>query len=273
MRKLGAMLLGGVMLAAGAGMAEAARDCGNTGAGFQQWLARFKQQAVAQGIPRRAVESALGGVQYSNYVIKLDRNQKSFKLTFDRFWRLRVNNALIRKGCRLMKRHDRTFRAIERRYGVPREVITAIWGLETGYGRNSGKMSVFRSLATLAYDCRRADFFRNELMSALRIVARGDMSPRQMRGAWAGEIGQTQFLASKYLQYAVDFDGNGRRDLVRSVPDVLASTANFLRAHGWRPGAGWNPGEPNYRVIKDWNRATVYQKTIARMANMLRQCR
>ena len=273
MRKTGTILLATAMLVAGAGAAQAARDCGNTGAGFQQWLARFKQQAVAQGIPRRVVENALGGVKYSPYVIKLDRNQKSFKLSFNQFWRLRVNNALIRKGCRMMKKYDRTFSAIERRFGVPREIITAIWGLETGYGRNSGRMPVFRSLATLAYDCRRADFFRNELMSALKIVARGDMRPRQMKGAWAGEIGQTQFLASKYLQYAVDFNGDGRRDLIRSVPDVLASTANFLRAHGWRRGAGWNPGEPNYRVIKEWNRATVYQKTIARMANMLRKCR
>ena len=273
MRKLGAFILAGAMLAGVSGAAQAARDCGNTGAGFQQWLARFKQQAVAQGIPRRVVERALGGVQYSNYVIKLDRNQHSFKLSFDRFWRLRVNNALIRKGCRMMKRYRRTFDAIERRYGVPREVLTAIWGLETGYGRNSGHMPVFRSLATLAYDCRRADFFRRELMSALRIVARGDMSPRQMRGAWAGEIGQTQFLASKYLQYAVDFDGDGRRDLIHSVPDVLATTANLLRAHGWRAGAGWNPGQPNFQVIKEWNRATVYQKTIARMANMMRKCR
>ncbi len=273
MRKLGAFMIGGVMLVALAGPALAARDCGNTGAGFDRWLAKFKQQAVARGIPRRAVERALKGVTYHPYVIKLDRNQHSFKLSFDKFWRLRVNNALIRKGCRMMRKYGRVFDRIERRYGVPREVITAIWGLETGYGRNSGKMSVLRSLATLAYDCRRADFFRRELMSAIRIVARGDMSPRQLRGAWAGEIGQTQFLASKYLQYAVDFDGDGRRDLIHSVPDVLASTANFLRAHGWRAGQPYAPGTANYQVIKQWNRATVYQKTISKMASMLRKCR
>ena len=259
---------------AGAGLllsatAVPAATCGNTGAGFDAWLGQFKRQAVARGIPARVANGALNGVRYNPYVIKLDRNQKSFKLSFAKFWRLRVNNAMIRKGKRLMQRYDRLFDRIERRYGVPREVLVAIWGLETGFGRNSGKMSVIRSLATLAYDCRRAAFFRNELMSALRILARGDMTKRQMIGAWAGEIGQTQFLASKYVQYAVDFDGDGRRDLIRSVPDVLASTANFLRGHGWRRGGGWNPGQPNYRVIKDWNRATVYQKTIARMANML----
>ncbi len=261
------IIAGGLVLAPAAGVSAA--PCGNTAAGFDRWLKDFKREAVAAGIPRRVVERALGNVRYSSYVIKLDRNQKSFKLSFDRFWRLRVNNALIRKGKRLMRQHARLLRRIERRYGVPAPVIVAIWGLETGFGRNSGKMPVFRSLATLAYDCRRSDFFRRELMSALKIVARGDMTPEQMRGAWAGEIGQTQFLASKYLAYAVDFDGDGRRDLIRSVPDVLASTANFLRAHGWRPGEGWQPGTYNYNVIKQWNRATVYQKTIARLADIL----
>ena len=260
-------------LAAGIAVAShapaTAATCGNTGAGFDRWLAGFKRQAVAAGIPRRVVESALGNVRYSSYVIKLDRNQRSFKLSFDRFWRLRVNNAMIRKGRRLLRQHAGLFRRIERRFGVPGPIIVAIWGLETNFGRNTGKMPVFRSLATLAYDCRRADFFRNELMSALKIVARGDMRPSQMKGAWAGEIGQTQFLASKYLQYAVDFDGDGRRDLIRSTPDALASTANFLRAHGWRPGGDWHPGTHNYEVIKQWNRATVYQKTIARLADLI----
>ncbi len=269
----GSMLLG-IMAGVAGAQAQTAASCGNTGAGFDRWLAAFKQQMVAEGLPRRVVDRALAGVRYDARVIRLDRNQKSFKLSFDRFWKLRVNNALIRKGCRKMKQYDRVFSSIERRFGVPREIITAIWGLETHYGGYKGRQfPILQSLATLAYDCRRADFFRRELKAAVRIVARGDMTPRQMQGAWAGEIGQTQFLASKYLQYAVDYDGDGRRDLIRSVPDLLASTANFLRAHGWKPGAGWNPGEPNYRVLQDWNRATVYQKTIARMANMLRQCR
>jgi len=246
-----------------------AASCGNTGAGFDAWLAGFRRQAVAQGIPPRVVRAALGNVRYSSRVIRLDRNQHSFKLSFQRFWRLRVNNALINKGRRIMRSRARLFARIERRFGVPAPVIVAIWGLETGYGRNSGHMPVFRSLATLAYDCRRAPMFRRELLSALRIVARGDISPGRMRGAWAGEIGQTQFLASKYLQYAVDFDGDGRRDLIHSAPDVLASTANFLRAHGWRRGGGWGPGSANYGVIKQWNRASVYQKTIAVMADKL----
>ena len=248
--------------------AQAAK-CGNTGAGFDRWLADFKKQAVRQGISKRTISASLKGVTYDRRVVRLDRNQRSFKYSFEKFYRLRVNNALIKRGKSRMRKHARVLKRIEKRYGVPAPVIIAIWGLETGYGGNSGKMSVMRSLATLAYDCRRSAFFTKELYAALKIVQRGDMSPKRMRGAWAGEIGQTQFLATSYLKFAVDFDGNGRRDLIRSVPDVLASTANYLRAYGWRKGGGWKPGSANYNVIKQWNRATVYQKTIARMADKL----
>ena len=136
-------------------------------------------------------------------------------------------------------------------------------------GGDSGKFSIIRSLATLAYDCRRSDFFRKELVAALKIVQRGDMTPGQLVGGWAGEIGQTQFLASSYYKYAVDFDGDGRRDLVRSVPDLLASTAHYLQAKGWQRGQGWGPGTANYGVIREWNRASVYVKTIAVMADKM----
>jgi len=132
-------------------------------------------------------------------------------------------------------------------------------------------MPVLRSLATLAYDCRRSRFFTEELVAALMIVQRGDMRPSEMRGAWAGEIGQTQFLATNYVKYAVDFDRDGRRDLIRSSADALASTANYLKAHGWRAGQGWGPGTANHNVLKQWNKATVYQKTIAVMASKIAQ--
>ncbi len=246
-----------------------ARSCGNSGAGFQSWLAGFKKKAVAQGHSRRTVERALKGVTYDRRVVRLDRSQKSFKLSFRQFYARRVNKGLIRKGRRLMAKHARTFARIEKKFGVPAPVIIAIWGLETGYGGNSGKMSVIRSLATLSYDCRRSAFFTNELMSALKIVGRGDMAPERMRGAWAGEIGQTQFLASSYVKYAVDFNGDRRRDLVRSIPDVLASTANYLRAYGWKRGKGWAPGTHNYEVLRGWNKAKVYVRTISVMATKL----
>ena len=246
-----------------------AAQCGNSAAGFSAWLEDFKVEVRRAGIKKQVANSALKGITYHKRVISLDRGQKSFKLSFDQFYAKRVNNAMIKKGRQLIRQNAGLFRSIEKRYGVPAPVLVAIWGLETGYGRNSGNMSVIRSLATLAYDCRRSDFFTNELVSALAIVQRGDMTPAQMRGAWAGEIGQTQFLASSYMRYAVDFDGDGRRDLVRSVPDVLGSTANYLKAYGWRRGAPWGPGTANYKVIGKWNKASVYVKTISVMADKL----
>ncbi len=246
-----------------------AAECGNGPAGFPAWLKDFKAEAERAGIRRQVVTGALNGVSYHSRVISLDRGQKSFKLSFDQFYARRVNDAMISRGKRLIKQNAGLFRALEKRYGVPAPILVAIWGLETGYGANSGKMNVIRSLATLAYDCRRSDFFTNELINALAIVQRGDMSPAEMRGAWAGEIGQTQFLASSYMRFAVDHDGDGRRDLIRSVPDVLGSTANYLKAYGWQRGGSWEPGTNNYEVLRQWNRASVYVQTISVMAEKL----
>ncbi len=243
--------------------------CGNTGAGFNKWLVSFKKQAVAKGISKRTVNASLNGLKYYRRVIYLDRNQRSFKLSFKAFYRKRVSNAMIIKSRRKIKQYSKTFRRIEKRFGVPAEVITAIWALETNFGSYRGKMSIMRALATLAYDCRRSKFFTNELIHALKVVQRGDIKPHQLRGAWAGEIGQTQFLMSTYYKFAIDFDGNGRAELIKSMPDVLASTANYLKAYGWKRGAGWNPGTSNYKVLQQWNRAEVYSKTIAVMANKI----
>jgi membrane-bound lytic murein transglycosylase B len=132
-----------------------------------------------------------------------------------------------------------------------------------------GKFPTIRSVATLAYDCRRSEVFRAELLDALRIVERGDLSPADMRGAWAGEIGQTQFMPSSYIKFAVDFDGNGRRDLLHSAPDVLASTANFLASNGWQRDKDWEPGSANFNVIQQWNKSEIYSKTIASFASQL----
>ena len=141
--------------------------------------------------------------------------------------------------------------------------------METDYGANTGKMSAIRSLATLAHDCRRTHGFQAELTDALRIIERGDMSAAEMRGAWAGELGQTQFLPSSYMKFAVDFDGNGRRDLIRSVPDVLASTANYLRGYGWKRGQSWDEGTANFAVLREWNKSGVYAKTVGYFAGEL----
>jgi lytic murein transglycosylase len=262
--------LGGAVLALGlAAMAAQAASCGSDASGFNAWLSSFRQQAAAKGISSRTLDAALSGVSYDRKTISLDRGQRSFKLSFEQFYAKRVSNAMIAKGRSLIKQYNGTFSSIEQRYGVPPAIIAAIWGLETGYGRDRANFSIIRSLATLAYDCRRSDFFRNELMAALQIVERGDKTPAQMKGGWAGEIGQTQFLASSYVKFAVDYDGDGRRDLVNSVPDLLASTANFLKAHGWQRGQGWGPGTGNYEVIRLWNKASVYVQTISVMATKI----
>jgi lytic murein transglycosylase len=247
-----------------------AADCGHDGAGFDAWLQRFKRTAASQGISQEVISAGLAGLSYDPTVVRLDRSQRSFKLSFEEFYARRVGSALINRGRNLMRAHRATLDRIEQRFGVPPAILIAIWGLETNYGADSsGKFSILRSLATLAYDCRRSEFFTGHLLDALRIIDRGDLTPAQMRGGWAGEIGHTQFLPSGYYKYAVDFDGDGRRDLERSIPDMLASTANFLKGHGWQAGQGWQPGTANYNVIRDWNRAEVYQRTIAVMAGKL----
>src|SRR5262245_23847349 len=257
-----------ILLGSGAALA----DCGNDPAGFPRWLEGLKAKAAQQGISSATIASALSDVSYDRTVVRLDRSQRSFKLSFEEFYARRVGAGLIKRGRALMQRHRATLDRVEQRFGVPAPVLIAIWGLETNYGADtSGKFSILRSLATLAYDCRRSEFFTAHLLDALRLVQRGDMTPEQLRGGWAGEIGQTQFLPSGYLKYAVDFDGDGRRDLVNSVPDILASTASFLKGHGWQPGQSWEPGTANYAVIRDWNRAEVYQRTIAAMATKLRE--
>jgi len=147
--------------------------------------------------------------------------------------------------------------------------VVAIWALETDFGAVMGKQPALRSLATLAYDCRRSEKFTGELIAALKIIDRGDLTPAEMKGAWAGELGQTQFLASSYLKFAVDFEGNGKRDLIRSVPDVLASTANYLKGYGWQSGAPFDEGSANFAVLSEWNKSPVYQKTIAVFAQRL----
>lgn len=252
-----------------ASSAAGAADCGNGPGGFESWLGRFKAKAASQGISGSAL-AALDGVAYDGNVIRLDRSQRSFKLSFEQFYARRVSSSLIGNGRRKLAQNAALFDRIEKRYGVPGSVLVAIWGLETNYGGDGGGgKSILTSLATLAYDCRRSDFFANELTNALRIVARGDMSPSQLRGGWAGEIGPMQFLPSSYVKYAVDFDGDGRRDLMRSVPDMLASTANYLKGYGWKAGQGWEPGSHNYSVIREWNKAEVYVRTISVMATRL----
>jgi len=243
----------------------AAAPCGGD---FGTWLQGFRQEAAAQGISGSAIDSSLSGVSYDPTIIARDHAQGVFRQSFEQFSGRMVPPRLAR-GRRLLQQYRPLFDRIEQQFGVPGAVLVAIWGLETDFGSVNGAFPTIRSLATLAYDCRRADKFRGELLAALRIVNRGDMAAAQMHGAWAGEIGQTQFLPSSYLKYAVDYDGNGRRDLIHSVPDVLASTANYLKGYGWQRGQPWNEGTANFQVLLQWNASEVYTKTVAYFAEQL----
>jgi len=246
--------------------AALAAPCG-TGS-FQAWLDDFKTEAAAKGISQAAIASGLNGVTLDQAVLSRDHSQKVFSQTFEEFSGRMVPPRMTR-GANMLKQYGSVLGRIEEKYGVSGEVLVAIWGMETDYGVNIGKFQTLRALATLAYDCRRTDLFKAELMDALRIVERGDIAPQDLRGAWAGEIGQTQFMPSSYIKFAVDFDGNGRRDLLRSAPDVLASTANYLASHGWQRGKDWEPGSANFAVIQQWNKSEVYAKTIAYFASQL----
>ncbi|HYP58275.1 MAG TPA: lytic murein transglycosylase [Beijerinckia sp.] len=247
--------------------AEAA-TCRDPG-GFDAFMASFKREAAAKGISAATIASALDGVNYDPGIISKDHGQHVFHQSFEQFSSRMVNSYRLHKGASLLRQYAGTFSRIEEQYGVPGPVIVAIWGLETDFGAVNGSTPTLRALATLAYDCRRSDMFQAELMDALRLVERGDLSPASMRGAWAGELGQTQFMPSSYIKFAVDFDGSGRRDLIHNVPDVLASTANYLKSYGWQRGGAWTPGSANFGVIQQWNKADVYSRTIAYFATRL----
>jgi lytic murein transglycosylase len=263
------LLLAALAIPASIAFAEpslAAAACGS--GSFDAWLGDFKTEAAAKGISQQALTAGLAGVTLDQSVLSRDRSQKVFSQTFEEFSG-RMVPPRMQRGSNMMKQYGSVLSRIEQTYGVPGEVLVAIWGLETDFGVNTGKFPTIRSLATLAFDCRRAEQFRGELMDALRIVQRGDLAPNEMRGAWAGELGQTQFMPSSWMKYAVDFDGNGRRDLLHSPPDVLASTANYLASYGWQRGKDWEPGGPNFAVLQQWNKSEVYAKTVAYFATQL----
>ena len=227
--------LAAAVLAGSAGPGVAA--CEGPG-GFPAWLQQFKAEAAAQGISPAAL-AALDGVRYDQSVVHADRRQGVFSQSFLEFSDRMVAQYRMDQGRQLLKKHADTFARIEREYGVPGPVIVAFWGLETDFGANLGDKRTLQSLATLAYDCRRPDLFRAELLAALQLLDRSDLGAEDMVGAWAGELGQMQFIPTEYLSTAVDYDGDGRRNLVRSVPDVLGSSANLLVKHGWQAGQPW----------------------------------
>jgi membrane-bound lytic murein transglycosylase B len=236
-----------------------AAQCGSTSAGFQAWKSEFAREAQAKGVSASTI-AALMATNYAQATINADRGQRSFSLSLDAFLAKRGAATIVARGRSLKQSQGAMFASIQQRYGVPPGPLLAIWGMETGFGAVHGNQNMLSSIATLAYDCRRSAYFTEHLYAALQLIDRGVLSPSQ-RGSMHGEVGQTQFMPKNILAYGV---GN-----LENASNALSSTANFLKAHGWRAGAGYQPGEPNFAAIQEWNAAGVYQKAIALMGRQI----
>src|ERR1700686_4787167 len=245
-----------------------AARCGGDFNGFVQ---NISAEAASAGISQGVISQALGGVQQDMAVLNFDRRQRyTFNKTFEQYVSTRVGAGRINGGRAMLQRNAALLWRVEARFRLARQILGAIWGRKSDFGKGDmGKLPVIRTLSTLAHDCRRTELFQGELLAALKIVQRGDLPLRDLIGAFAGEIGQTQFLPSSYIKYGVDFDGDGRVDLRHSVPDVLASTANLLHTNGFKMGAPYGEGTANFEAMREWNHATIYRKTIAYFADQL----
>jgi lytic murein transglycosylase len=240
----------------GASPAFAQRAACHKGASFEQWLDAFKREAVTQGVSQRAIAAASHLMVYDQQVVNKDRGQKVFSQTFLEFSDRMVAKHRIDGGIQRIVKNRPLFQKIEQQYGVPAPVIAAFWALETDFGGFMGNLPTIKSVTSLAYDCRRPDLFRTQLLAALKIIDRGDLSPDQMIGPFAGELGQFQFLPAHYFDYGVDYDGDGRRDLIHSAPDALASAANYLSKIGWKRGQPWLE-EVTVPANMDWAQADL----------------
>jgi lytic murein transglycosylase len=242
-------------LMAASGMAHAGAACGDSAAGFDGFIKQFKKEAAAAGVGAKGI-SALNGVQYQPGIIKKDRAQGVFSLSFIDFSKRMVSGYRIKEGANILAQNKQMFDAIQQQYGVPGEVLIAFWAFETDFGKNMGDFDTISSLATLSWDCRRPDKFREQLIGALKLYDNGDLERADMKGAWAGEIGHTQFLPKEYLETAVDFDGDGHRNLRRSIPDAMASGAALLVKHGWQANQPWLD---EVKLTKDlpWDQADI----------------
>lgn len=245
--------------------AAQAATCGNDSSGFNRWKQEFAAEAAAAGVGQAGLQ-ALAGATYASRTIAADRNQRGVRYSLDEFIRIRLGSldGFASQVRSRINSNPAFYQSLERAYGVPAGILVAIHGMETGFGNFMGNENVVSSILTVAYDCRRSDFFTPHALAALQMVDRGMLSPSQ-NGAAHGELGHTQFLPGNALRYGVDANGDGRVDFY-SLPDSLASTANFLRQKGWQPGQPFNEGTQNFRVLNEWNAATVYQQAIALVA-------
>ncbi len=256
-------------------------------AGWDDWVAAFKGRAAGGGIRPDVTETAFRGAGFLPGVIERDRNQTEFKRSFEDYIAIVAPEAKVQAGRAAFAGNRSTLQAIEARYGVPAAIVAAIWGVESNFGARRGDIGTVSAVSTLAYEGRRGAFFEDQLVAALRILQAGDVTPQRMVGSWAGAMGHTQFIPTSYLQSAVDFTGDGRRDIWSDDPsDALASAASYLAGAGWQRGAGWAVEDaggnltpdaggpsfrtgPNFRVIKRYNNSDSYALGVGHLADRI----
>lgn len=239
---------------------------------FNEWLSELRQEAEDAGIRRATLNAALEGIQPLDEVIALDRNQPEYKFTQAQYLKRVVPPARIQKARKLYNEHRELLQKISKHYGVQPQYIVALWGIESNFGSNMGNFNVVEALATLAYDGRRSRYFRGELIDALTIIDQGHITAADMRGSWAGAMGQCQFMPKSFLKFAVDYDGDGHKDIWSNEADVFASIANYLHTEGWKPGQGLGSAKhrgSNFNVLLKWNRSRYFATAVGVLADSI----
>jgi membrane-bound lytic murein transglycosylase B len=239
-----------------------------TGQSFNVWLEDFRKSALSEGISQDTVDSALSDARVINRVIELDRKQPESTLTLEEYLAKVINAKRIEKGREMIAEHRDLLKKISTEYGVAPEYIVALWGIETNYGSNTGGYSTVSALATLAYEGRRSEFFRGELLNLLRILDADHISVDDVKGSWAGAMGQCQFMPSSFLNFAVDHDGDGKRDIWNTQADVFASIANYLNRSGWNNQASV---EAKHKVLMKWNRSRYFVTAVTNLAHAIKK--
>ncbi len=232
---------------------------------FEKWLTELRSEATANGISQRVLDDAFKAIEPVESVIALDRKQPEHKITLKEYLKKTVTSARIQNGKNELASNRQLLSKVARAYSVPPNVIVALWGMETSYGENSGNFNVIAALATLAYEGRRSDFFRGELLKSLKIMQDEDISADNFTGSWAGAFGQCQFMPSSFLKYAVDFDKDGKRDIWFSQGDIFASIANYLHSEGWNYNGNIKEGNNNFKILLKWNRSRYFATAIGKL--------
>lgn len=249
-----------------------AQDAGistNTEKPFGLWLNDLRQDAALQGISASTIIDVFNNIEFLDNVIELDRKQPENKITIEEYIEKTVTKARIKNGRAELAENKELLEKVAKKYSVPAKVIVALWGMETNYGENAGNFNVISSLATLAYEGRRSSFFRDELIKAIKIMDMEKMPADSFQGSWAGAFGQCQFMPTSFLKYAVDFDGDGKRDIWYSQADIFASIANYLSSEGWIDGEKIEEGSNNFKVLLKWNRSRYFATAIGKLSQAI----